>query len=200
MTEGSATEPATVTSLRKMYADGKLEAALPLVTQLLATVQGDLRDSRFLLLCVQVLFETEAPTSKINALLSEIFLKNPEDPAIRDYMAILDAKGKLRYDVSDMGEGILKDVLKRSPRHAHAAFLLGTHYYWAKKDYRQAAPLLETCVRERPMFLRAWACLGAIYEEQGQKNLALAAYRKCSELEPNGSMRQFFLERLKAAS
>ncbi|MES2965433.1 MAG: hypothetical protein V4760_16240 [Bdellovibrionota bacterium] len=196
MSGSTSMESPTVTSLRKLFAEGKIEAALPLATQLLASVQGELREVRFLMLCVQVLFEAEAPTSKINALLSEAFLRSPEDQTVLEYMAVMDAKAKLKYEVDSIGEKILRDVLVRQPRHAHAAFLLGSHFFWAKQDHHGAGPLLELCVRERPGFLRAWACLGALYEQQDRKNLAAAAYRKCAELEPTGSMRSFFLERL----
>ncbi len=89
---------------------------------------------------------------------------------------------------------LLKSILRRSPQNAHANFLLGSHLFWVEKQNGKAIKFLETAVRERPNFLRAVACLGALYQTMGNQPLAARSFRKCKDLESDPSMKKYFSE------
>jgi tetratricopeptide (TPR) repeat protein len=189
----------TVAVLNEYYVQGEIEEALSLTMKLLQDPELQ-KDVGFLLLSVKVMIEAEAPIGKMNAALSQAFRLSPRDPSVLEYMAIVDAKSKIEHDLRDHAESKLIEVLRTSPKNPHASFLLGSLYFWGKKSPELAVRAMETCVRERPEFLRAWGCLGALYRSLGNKEHAAHAFRKCLEIEQDSSMRVFFTEQLNAVS
>ena len=143
------------------------------------------------------MLEAEAPSSQIRALLVRANAKSPGSGELTDYLDLLEAKNYLRKG-PDAGEPMLRAVLRRSPQNIHASFILGTHLFWTEEDRNRAIPLLEACVRLRPNFLRAWACLGALYKQNGDTQLSQSAFRKCIALETNPVMLEFFTNQLQA--
>lgn len=83
--------------------------------------------------------------------------------------------------------------------NVHAHFFLGAHRFWVLQDINRAIPHLEICVRLHPNFLRGWGCLGAIYKQLGNTQLARRAFEKCAQLENNSRVKDFFIQQMKAA-
>lgn len=185
-------EQKTVDVFMQLYNQGETQRALALGTEL-ERQKPDLRsDLMFALTFTKVLLECEAPTSRILGLLTHAHLHNPESPDLGDYMEIVAAKNALRKGASDPGEIALKNILRRSPQNLHAHFILGGHYFWTDELTTPAISHLETCVRIRPNFLRAWGCLGAIYKKIGNPTLSHMAFQKCVQLETDPKMKAFF--------
>jgi Tfp pilus assembly protein PilF len=88
--------------------------------------------------------------------------------------------------------------LIRQPENSHAHFVLGSHLFHRKNQPEQARPHLQKAVTLHPRFLRAWACLGALYESIGDRSIASKCYEKAEALENNDSLKDFF--RAKIAS
>ncbi|RYZ74952.1 MAG: tetratricopeptide repeat protein [Proteobacteria bacterium] len=195
----SSPENETVSVLNERYETGQIEDALELTMKLFPDAELQ-KDVGFLLLAAKIMIEAEAPVGKMNAALSQAFRLSPRDPAVNEYMAIVDAKTKIEHGLRDLAEQRLLEILRKSPKNPHAAFLLGSLYFWAKKSPELAISSMETCVRERPRFQRAWGCLGALYRSLGNYELAARAFRKCLEIEDDANMRAFFEEQLKAVS
>lgn len=188
----AVTENITLGAFNRMYLEGKLDAALRFGNGLYKSKPELKTDLPFIMTYVKVLIETEAPSSQMRALLAEAQLANPQDAGLLDYFEIVEAKNYLKKGANDPGEIMLKSIIRRSPQNVHAHFLLGTHWFWSEKDAVGAIPHLETCVRLHPNFLRAWGCLGAVYQKMGNKPLAQQAFRKCAALETNLKMKEFF--------
>jgi len=93
---------------------------------------------------------------------------------------------------NDLGEQALKNLLRKAPQNVHALFLMGTHLFWSLKETSQSAQYLQKCVDLRPVFLRAWACLGMIYKTTGHSEQAIHAFRKCVGLETHPQMVSYF--------
>jgi len=189
----------TLAAFNKLYQEGRLDRALALGNDLFKSKPALKENIPFVLSLVKVLLESEGPSTRINGMLAEAYMQYPENAEITEYMEIMDAKNSLKKGVEDVGEQMLKAVLRRSPNNFHAHFILGTHMFWQKKEVASAIPHLESCVRLHPNFLRAWACLGAIYKQMGNAPLAQRAFAKCAQLETHAEMKQFFTKQSKAA-
>ncbi len=177
----------------QLYAEGKLEKALSLMTAAMKQNPRLEEDVPFLLLQAKILFESEGPTSKIKAALIKAYILEPNNSEVAEYSEMMDAKEKLEPGVkNDLGEQALKNLLRRSPKNAHALFLLGTHLFWGDKETAMSAQYLQKCVDIRPNFLRAWECLGTIYKSVGHEELAVRAFRKCIDLETNPQIINYF--------
>jgi tetratricopeptide (TPR) repeat protein len=200
MTEGSEQERASVEALTKLYAEGRNDRALALANEMFKNSPELIANPSFAMTFIKVLFECEAPGSHLRSVLAQAQLAFPGNPQIADYLEILDSKSFLKKSMMDPGEVMLMNVIRRSPDQVHAHFTLGAHFYWEEQEPLRAIPHLETCVRLRPVYLRAWACLGGVYHSLGNQQLAQNAFRKCLELESDPSVKEFFAEQMKRAS
>lgn len=182
----------TLTKIRNLYNEGKLESAVQLAHSAEAENSKFKDNVTFLLAYAKILLEVEGPTSKIKSLLTRAHMVAPENAEVAEYFDLIEAKQQLTHGVFATGEAALKSLLRRSPNNAHALFLLGSQKYHTKEEVAEAIRYLERCVHVRPVFLRAWGCLGAIYRQMGQFPLAERAFRKCLALETNPKMKEFF--------
>lgn len=181
-----------ISECQKLYNEGRLDKALSLI-KVVETKKPDIfLKPEAVLLYVKILIEVDGPSSKMRGCLSQALLENPNNPDLVEYMEVVDAKSKLSHGKDDLGEVELKNILRRSPKNVHAAFLLGSHLLWVEKDREGSLSPLEACVRLRPEFLRATACLGALYKQLGMDVQATRLFRKCASLETNKDMKDYF--------
>lgn len=192
MSAGDNQDRQSITGLLKFYNEGKLDRALTLGSEMYKSKPELKKNLAFIICFVKVLIETEAPSSKVTGILAEAHVQFPENQEILDYLEIMESKYYLKNGRNDSSELMLKNLIRRSPKNYHAHFILGSHLFWSENDPASALPYLEACVRTHDKFLRAWACLGAAYKKSGQEQLAQKAFLKCSELEVDQKMREFF--------
>lgn len=181
-------------NLVKLYNEGKLETALYYVQEILKQEEKYSDDAQLLLISAKILFETEGPNGKTRALLGKALLLEPDNHEIIDYLDIIQARFDLASGSENVGKESLLKLLRRLPENPHVLFMVGSHLYWREKNCYGAIPYLEKCVRVRPVFLRAWACLAAIAKELGNAPLAESALQHCISIESNAPMKKFFLE------
>lgn len=191
--------PRGVEAVRKAIADGDLPRALALSSTVAAEDAKALENVEFLLLYAKILLESEGPSSKIRSLLGKALVIEPANGAVAEYLEIVEAKALLTREKNDLGERRLAEIIRRSPNNAHALFLLGAHLFWVSGETASAVRYLERCVALNAKFLRAWGCLGSIYEKLGNAALAGRAFRQCAILETNPEMRSFFERKAAAA-
>jgi len=187
-------------TLLKLYSKGQIESALTYIQEVLRSTEKYEDDPALLLLCSKIMIESEGPNGRTRALLGMALMKSPNNTEINDYLEIIQARFELSSDNCQKGVEILERVLRHSPENPHALFTLGAHLFWHDKNSVAAIPYLERCLRVRPQFLRAWACLAAISKELDNPQLAATAFQKCVALETNGKMRKFFQEQLELLS
>lgn len=192
MRKGPGKENPTVTQIGKFYNEGRLEQALALAKTAETQKPEILKNQKFALLYAKILIEAEGPSSKIKSVLSHALLENPEDPSLIEYLEVVEAKSHLSRELNDVGEIELSHILRRSPKNVHAAFLLGSHLFWIGKETQKSLKYLEQCHRLRPNFLRAAACLGALYKTLGLDAQAGRMFRHCAALESNKEMKAYF--------
>lgn len=183
-----------VASVKKYFNDGQLEQALSLA-KVLETQKPDLLKSKeFVLLYAQILLEAEGPSTKIKALLNQSLIDNPSDPQLLEYLEVAEAESNLSRQKYDAGEIALANITRRSPENAHALFLLGSHLFWVEKDAQRALRYLEQCVRTRPNFFRAKACLVAVYKALKMDDLVVRFCNECASKASDPEMKKFFTD------
>jgi len=185
-------ENPSVKAMRDLYEKGDLAQALALGSVAEKEKPKLLESPAFVLLFAQILLEAEAPSSKIRALLQRALMEHPGEAALQEYLEIVNAKVDLSHDKADPGEVALKNLLQRSPGNPHAAFMLGSHLFWVEQDSRAGLVYLERAVKNRPNFLRALACLGALYGSIGAEAQAKKLFQRCVALEKNPEMKKYF--------
>jgi tetratricopeptide (TPR) repeat protein len=187
-------------SIKQLYENGRIELALGLAKKMYSSGNDSKKDVGFLLLYAKILLDTEGPSSLIKGLLAEAYLNDPNNRDVLDYIDLTEAKGNLKKGLNGSGEVQLRNLIRRSPNNIHAYFLLGSHLYWIEDQPQMAIPFLETCVRLSPNFLRAWGCLGAIYQKLGNPQLSMRAFQKCADLEVDPKMKEYFSQQAKSVN
>lgn len=190
--KSSGKDSPTITKINKFFNDGKIGNALSLVKAAEQNKPALLKNPRFVLLYVKILLEADGPSSKMKALLSCVLLEHPGDPHLMEYMEVINARSNLSRGRDDMGEIELANIIRRSPKNVHALFLLGSHLFWVENEIQRSLLYLEKCYRLRPNFLRAAACLAALYKALGSNVQANRLFRKCATLETNKEMKAYF--------
>ncbi|MCB0389899.1 MAG: hypothetical protein KDD58_01355 [Bdellovibrionales bacterium] len=185
-------ESVAVTAINKLFNEGKMDQALLLANQAEKKKPEILNQPKFVILYAKILLETDGPSSKIRSLLSQCLLENPDESLLTEYLEIVNAKSNLTHDVNDLGELELTNLIRRSPKNVHALFLLGSHLFWIEKDTGRSLKYLEACHRLRPNFLRAAACLAALYKNLGLDAQASRLFRHCASIESNKNMKAYF--------
>ena len=200
MVDKKSKDSPTLTRIRELYNEGDLASALAMFVQTERAKPKLMDNPNFLLIGIKILLETEGPESKIRHLINHGLMLDPSHQEINDYLEILNGKTLMTDKLNDEGEQQVLNVLRRSPRNYHALFIVGAHQFWVDGVESSAIRLLERCVSVRPQFLRAWGCLGAIYEKLGQTHPAARAYKQCVKLESDPSMSDFFKQKIGALS
>ncbi len=192
-TEAEKKTPA-IGSIKKSFNDGQLERALSLAKILETQNPDSLKSREFVLLYTQILLEAEGPSTKIKSLLNQALIENPSDPQLLEYLEVAEAESNLSREKDDVGEISLSNIIRRSPENVHALFLFGSHLFWVEKDAQRALRYLEQCVRLRPNFFRAKACLAAVYKALKMDDLAVRFCNECASKASDPEMKKFFTD------
>ena len=195
--EGETQNP-SMTRIKNLFSEGNIDEALVAANALETKNPDAVNNANFTLLYAQILLEVDGPSSKIKSVLNRTLLETPSDPRLLEYLEIVEAESHLSHDKDDAGEVALVNIVRRSPENAHALFLLGSHWCWVEGDAQRAVSYLERCVKLRPNFLRAKACLAAVYKKLGIKNQAEKLLNECAAKTSDPGMKAFFRDFVKS--
>lgn len=180
-----------LTRIRNLFNEGNVDQALVLARTLEAKKPDAVTQIGFALLYTQLLIEVDAPSSKIKSVLNHAIVENPSDARLLEYLEIVEADSNLSHEKDDAGEVALANVIRRSPDNAHALFLLGSHLFWVEHDTQRSLSCLQRCVQLRPNFLRAKACLAAIYKTLNLDHHAERLLTECAAKTSDRGMKEF---------
>lgn len=185
-------QDASVPFIQSLYDDGKLEQALALAAAFEKQDPESVKNANFVLLYVQIQLEVDAPSSKTRSILNQALVANPSHPDLLEYLEVVEAEFHLTRESGNEGEVALANIIRRSPKNVHALFLLGRYLFWVEGDPQRALKYLESCVRLRPNFIRAKACLAAVYNALNMKDVAARLMSECSAKASDSSTKEFF--------
>ena len=182
----------SISKIRSLFNEGDVDQALVLAQTLETQKPDAAKNAGFALLYVQILIEVDAPSSKVRSVLNRAIVENPSDARLVEYLEIVEADSNLSHEKDDAGEVALANVIRRSPDNAHALFLLGSHLFWVEHDTQRSLSSLQRCVQLRPNFLRAKACLGALYKTLNLDHHAERLLNECAAKTSDQGMKGFF--------
>ena len=194
MTTESEKKNPVITNIKKAFNEGNLAQALSLAKALETQKPESIKNVEFVLLYTQILIEVDGPSSKTKSLLSQALIDNPADTRLSDYLEIVEAESNFSRDKDDAGEVALTNIIRRSPENAHALFFLGSHLFWVEKDSQRALRYLEQCVRLRPNFIKAKACLAAVYKDLGRNDFAVRLFKECAVKTSDNTIKGIFTD------
>ncbi|MBI3324289.1 MAG: hypothetical protein HYZ92_03320 [Candidatus Omnitrophica bacterium] len=180
-----------ISKVRSLFNEGDVEQALVLAQTLETQKPDAAKGAEFALLYAQILIEVDGPSSKTRSVLNHALAESPSDERLVEYLEIVEAESNLSHDNGDAGEVALANVIRRSPDSAHALFLLGSHLFWAERDTQRSLTYLQRCVQLRPNFLRAKACLAAIYKTLNLDHHAERLLKECAAKTSDRGMKEF---------
>jgi len=181
----------SLTRIRNLFNEGNVDQALVLAQTLEAKKPDAIKNAGFALLYAQILIEVDAPSSKLRSVLNHAIVENPSDVRLLEYLEIVEADSNLSHEKDDAGEVALANVIRRSPDNAHALFLLGSHLFWVEHDTQRSLSYLQRCVQLRPNFLRAKACLAALYKTLNLDHHAERLLNECAAKTSDRGMKEF---------
>ena len=182
----------SISNVRTLFNEGAVDQALALAQTLEAQKPDVAKNAGFALLYAQILIEVDGPSSKIRSLLNQAVVEHPSDSRLLEYLEVVEADSNLSHEKDDAGEVALANVIRRSPDNAHALFLLGSHLFWVENDTQRSLAYLERCVRLLPNFLRAKACLAAVYKRLGLHDHAERILNECAAKMSDRGTKEFF--------
>lgn len=184
--------------IKTLFNEGKIEQALLFADDLAKQKPESLANPNFALLYAQILIEVDGPSSKIKSVLMQGLHEHPDNQQLLEYLEVAEAEAYLSREKNDAGEVELANIIRRSPDNAHALFVLGSHLFWVKNDAQRALRYLEHCVRLRPNFMRAKACLAAVYKALNMKDSFTRIINECVEKASDTGTKKVFRDFAKA--
>jgi predicted Zn-dependent protease len=188
----------TIARIRTLYSQGQMEQALALASDLEEHKADALKSANFALLYAQILIEVDAPSGKVKSVLLRSMNDNPSNPVLTEYLEIMEARTYLSHERDDAGEVALASIIRRSPENVYALFLLGSHLFWVENDTQRSLRYLEQCVKLRPNFIRAKACLAAVYKKLKMHDAAARLLHDCAAKVSDTGTKEFFQSYAKA--
>ncbi|MEI8011629.1 MAG: hypothetical protein WCI27_03985 [Candidatus Omnitrophota bacterium] len=182
----------SLSAVKAAHEAGKTDRSLSLVTALEQEKPELLDNIEFVLLYTRILFEVDGPSSKIKSLLTKALILAPGHPDVLEYLEVIEAESMMTREPNDEGEQRLMRLIRRSPNNVYALFFLGSHLFWVQGNGGAALKYLEPCVRLRPNFIRAKACLAMIYKELNKPDMAKRFFDECAASTSSNRTKSFF--------
>lgn len=138
-------------------------------------------------------FNVHAQCSVEQALLLE-----PEHAEALKLKTLSRLHEEFRDGLYTQAETELRELIKSEPENIYAQYLLAYHLFWKNGAQTEALDLLETSVRQRPSFLRAWLCLAMAYKRGHQSEKAEDAFQECLALDKDPVNLEFYKNHLQS--
>ena len=152
----------------------------------------------FYLVQAQVSLELFESIDETIALLKKAG-SNP-DPRIRRKLlawnTLIHAIFALKEGDYQKGEKALEILMNEESVASVAKYKLAYHLFWKNIDEKRSCQMFEQICEQRPGLVKAWSCLGFIYNKMGLKEKSQRAFVHCLQRESNPKRREFFKQQL----
>lgn len=178
--------------LKNLFIGGEIHSCKDMI-QLIMEERHPLADhSDLLLLRAEIAFEESDQITEVSDWVKQAELCSKPSAALNDWKNLLKAKSALKEGDYELGQDILFSLLDSPHINELAAYSLAHHLFWKNLDTQFAQELLEDLVSKRPQFVKAWACLGFVYNKQQFRDKAQLAFSQCLEFEKNPEKIKFY--------
>ena len=151
---------------------------------------------KLLSLRAKIAFEESDSIDECRDWVEQIRLNNGRTPVLKSWNKLLEGTQLLREGDYGTGSKILSSILDDSLVGLYSTYILAHHLFWKENNIEGALAYLKLITKERPYFVKAWACLGFVYNRLGNKTLSQEAFNQCLQLERNPTKIAFYKQQL----
>lgn len=175
----------TIDEIKKLHADGQLEAAKKAYLALL----NEQPDSYPILHLLGILCMQEGNLDEAKTYLEKAHHLQADDPTLTLHLAnVLKSKGLFKEAIA-----LLTDLIKRHPQQAEGAYNnLGTIYF-AEKKWQEAINCYQKALDSAPHYIDAYYNLGLAQTKAGRFDEAIHTYNALLSLSPQHLFAHFQL-------
>lgn len=182
--------------LKSLLTQGQLTACRDMI-QLIIRESHELADtSELYLLRAQVAYEQADNFGEVMAWVQQAKHCPKKSPAIASWDSLVEGIQALKEGDYDKGQKVLSEFEPESELYRIAQYEMAHHLFWRNIDQKHALHILETLCEERPEYIKAWSCLGFVYNRLGHKGKAQEAFGHCLELETDPEKITFYRQQL----
>ncbi len=185
-----------LSQLKNLFLAGEYTSCEDLI-QLIIREGHELADqSEFYLLRAQLAFSLSDSMEEVMAWFKQAQLCNDSDQALNSWIKLNSALLALKEGDYKTGEGALRELLSDEQVSMMAQYHLSYHLFWRNIDPEQSLFLLEELCHQHPELLKAWSCLGFVYNRLGLQEKAQSAFSHCLSRETNPTKIQLYKQQL----
>ena len=174
---------ALMAQLRGLVHKGEFATCESLIQLILAGGE-ELSDSAELyLMQARIAYQSNEPTETVESWVKQAQMTLQGEATIQPWNQLLVGIKALKEGDYDNGVKLLEGLFDDDQVGVKARFEVAYHLFWRNINREGALILLEEIVKERPSFIRAWSCLGFVYNRLGEKHKAQEAFGHCIALD-----------------
>ncbi|MCJ8276159.1 MAG: hypothetical protein MJK18_04905, partial [Bdellovibrionales bacterium] len=167
--------------LQNLLNRGEIDSCKDLI-QLIIEEQHPLSgDERLFLMRAKIAFEQSDKESEYKDWIQQAKLCNSESELVKSWERLGEAQLALKEGDYQAGTVTLHNLLDDDMVGDLASYVLAHHLFWKSVDTNKALNILEELVENKPHFVKAWACLGFVYNKLQFKDKAQYAFGQCIE-------------------
>ena len=182
--------------LKSQLYQGHLDACRDLIQLIIREGHSLADNSSIYLLRAQISYEQAENKGEVMAWVQQAKLCKNLSPNIISWDELILGQTTLSEGDYVRGQMILEELLEHETVGYLAKFELAHHLFWKNLDAERAMQLLCEITEEHPEFIKAWSCLGFIYNKFGMKAKAQEAFGNCIELDSNPERLKFYHQQL----
>lgn len=183
--------------LKDLFYGGEVQSCKELI-QLIIEEQHSLSESGALfLLRAQIAFEQSDDPMEYIDWVKQAQLCSQAHQDLDSWNKLIRAQKALKEADYVSGQEVLEAlIIEGSSVSSLASYLLAHHLFWRNINTDRALDLLEEVTNKKSHFVKAWACLGFVYNKLQYKDKAQFAFGQCIEFESNPEKLKFYKQQL----
>ncbi len=185
-----------LSQLKNLFHQGEYSSCVDLI-QLIIRENHTLSDRYELyVLRAQLAFTSSDSLEEVSSWIKQASLCNDATKSLESWTKFISASLALKEGDYSLGENLLKELLSDEAVGMLAQYHLSYHLFWRNIDPEQSLFLLEELTHQHPELIKAWSCLGFVYNRLGLQDKAQSAFSYCLSRETNPNKIQLYKQQL----
>lgn len=182
--------------LKDLYIQGQYSSCSDLIDLIISEGHSISESSDIYLLRAQIDFHQTDNFLAANDWLKQAKLCAKPSVEIQDWDNLKEGISAFAEGDYELGERTLSALVGTDAVGWIAQYRLAYHLFWKNINAEKAMFLLEDLTKQKPEFVKAWSCLGFVYNKMGLKEKAQIAFSRCLEKETNPDRIEFYKQQL----
>lgn len=185
-----------LSQLKSLIAQGQHSSCSDLIDLIINEGHSLADYSQIYLLRAQIAFHSSDNFNEATEWVKQSKLCQKLDEEIHHWDSLHQGITAFKEGDYQLGEKVLSSLLEIESVGWIAQYKLAYHLFWKNINGEVALHLLEDLTKTKSEFVKAWSCLGFVYNKSGQKEKAQTAFSRCLEKETNPDRIEFYKQQL----